>query len=62
MWPPCAESGEGAHQRHCEFICTQGPDLGDGVTLRTVNMLPQVQGLGEVYHEAIDLRTQVPGL
>ena len=31
-------------------ICTQRPDLGDGVTLETVNMLPQVQGLGAVYH------------
>ena len=31
-------------------ICPQGPGLGGGVTLETVNMLPQVQGLGVIYH------------
>ena len=31
-------------------ICPQGPGLGGGITLETVNMLPQVQGLGVVYH------------
>ena len=31
-------------------IRPQGPGLGSGVTLETVNMLPQVQGLGLVYH------------
>ena len=29
--------------------CPQGPGLGGGVTLETVNMLPQVQSQGVVY-------------